>query len=105
MALAANPDAANPPAVAIPEALPLPIATVILGDIGRSAAVIAVTRPVVIAGPGKRAADDSAADQTGCPTGGDPAAAGFGSLRRRHGRHSKRGDSSERHQCLPHGFT
>jgi len=65
--LAANPDAANPPAVAVPEALPLPIATaiIVVGDIARAAVItITVTRPV-IAGAGKRAAHDGAADYAG----------------------------------------
>ena len=71
--LAANPHAADPPAIAVPEALPLPVAIAVIGgtgDVGR-AAVIAVTGSVVavtraiIAGAGERTADDGAADDTG----------------------------------------
>ena len=57
---AANPHPAHPPAIAVPETLPLPDA-VVIRDIGR-AAIIAVTgpisiiaRPISITGAGKRA--------------------------------------------------
>ena len=50
-------------------------------------------------------ADNGAAEQSGRDTRGNPAVARFGNLRRCHGRNSQRGDGSERHQCLLHGFT
>jgi len=106
---AANPYAANPPAIAVPEALSLPDA-VVIRDIGRTA-VIAVTGSIItgpisiIAGAGKRAANDGAADQSGSDAGGNPAATGFGGLGQRHGRNSEGGDGSECHQFLLHDVT
>src|SRR5450755_1442530 len=108
MESAANPDAANPPAIAIPETLPLPVAAAIgvVGHIGRTA-VIAVTGSVVagtvIAGTGQRAANNGAADHSGGHTG-DPALR-LGRSGHHHGRNSQGGDGSECHQCLPHGVT
>ena len=105
---AANPHAANPPAIAVPETLSLPDA-VIISDIGRTA-VIAVTGSIaIVAGPiiaraGKRATDDGAADQSaGYSSAKTPLR--MGGRGRRHGRNSQGGDSSECHQCFPHGFT
>src|SRR5260370_39533156 len=108
--LAADPHAANPPAIAVPETLPLPDAIIIICDIGRTA-VITVTwsiiaRPVsIIAGARKRAAHDGPADQSGSDAGGNPAAAGFGGCGRRHGRNSEGGDGSECHQFRLHDVT
>src|SRR5882724_2709009 len=101
-------DAANPPAIAVPEPLALPDARRIL-DIGRSA-VIAVSRaiiarPVIVALGGDCAANNGAADHSGGDASSNPAAARFSRLGRCHGRNSQRGDGSEGHQCLPHGFT
>src|ERR1022692_3928932 len=63
---AANPYAANPPAIAIPETLSLPdtAAIIVVADIGRTAAVITVAGSVIITGARQRAADDGAADQS-----------------------------------------
>src|SRR5439155_20503979 len=104
---AATPNPANPPSIAVPETLSLPDA-VVVRDIGRAAAIIAVTGSIVagpisiIARTGKRATYDGPADQSGSDAGGNPAAAGFGGLGQRHGRNGEGGDGSECHQFLLH---
>src|SRR5450631_401872 len=109
MGSAANPDAADPPAIAVPEALPLPdaAAIIVVGDIGRTAIAVAgsiVAGAVIAVGRGKRAADDGAADHAGSKTG---AKTPLRMSRRgcRDGRNGQAGDGSECHQCFPHGFT
>ena len=105
---AANPDAADPPAVAVPESLPLPdaAAIIVVGDIGRTA--VAVTGSIiagaisVIARAGKRAADDSAADDSGGDSSAN-AALRLGGSGCRDGRNGQGGDGRECHQCFPHG--
>src|SRR5260221_7806938 len=109
MGSAANPHAANPPAIAVPEPLPLPVAaTIVIGHIG-GAAVIAVAGSIVagaiiIAGACDRAADDGATDDSSCQTGAKTSLR-MGRRGCRHGRNSQGGDGSECHQCLSHGFT
>src|SRR5258706_1834241 len=94
----ANPHPANPPAIAVPEALSLPDA-VVIRDIGRTA-VIAVAGSIItgsipiIARAGKRAANDGAADQSGSDAGGNPPATGFGGLGQCHCRYGERGDGN-----------
>jgi hypothetical protein len=109
---AAHPHAANAPAIAIPETLPLPDAAAIrvVDDIGRAAAVITVTGSViagpvsVIARAGKRAADDGAADDSaGYRSANTPLR--MGGRGHRDGRHGQGGDGSECHQCFLHGVT
>src|SRR5450432_4665799 len=104
MGSAADPDVANPPAIAVPEALPLPgaAAIIVIRDVGRPA-VIAVTRSIItVAGAvavrrGQRAADDGAADDAGRQTNAQ-AALGMGGGRRCDGRNREGGDGSECHQ-------
>src|SRR5882724_2468616 len=107
MASAANPHAANPPAVTIPEPLPLPVAVVIVAAIGRRT-VIAVAGSVIarpiIAGARKRAADDGAADDAASHRCAETALC----VSRGGGSQSRNGQGCggcESHQCLPHGFT
>src|SRR5471032_2299108 len=95
MGSAANPHAANPPAIAVPETLPLPVtAAIVVGDIGR-AAVIAVAGSIagaiIIAVACERAADDGAADNSGRQTGAKTSLR-MGRRGRRHGRNSQGGD-------------
>lgn len=75
---AADSDAANPPAIAVPEPLPLPdaAAIIIIGDIARTVIAVAGSRVVagaIIARGGQRAADDGAADHAGSQTGAETA--------------------------------
>jgi hypothetical protein len=108
MGSAANPDAADPPAIAVPESLPLPdtAAIVIVGDIGWP--TVAVTGSIVagaisiIARAGERAADDGAADDSGGDSSPN-AALRMGGSGRRDGRNGQGGDGRECHQCFPHG--
>src|SRR5881227_669149 len=102
---AANPHAPNPPAVSIPETLPLPDATaiVIVGDISAAAVAVSrsvISRAVIIAGTSQRAADNGAADNTSRQTG-TPSALRLG---RGGGQNAQGGDGSECHQCFSHGF-
>src|SRR5256885_1046523 len=84
--LAANLDAADPPAITVPEALALPITGAgRIGHVGRRAVIvvalrrIVVARTVIIAGAviavlrGDRAANDGAADQAGRDARGNAA--------------------------------
>src|SRR5437868_2009906 len=105
---AANPHAANSPAVAVPEtlSLPDPAAIIVVSDVGWTA-IVAVTGPVagaiaIISRTGKRSADDGAADQSSRDSSRNAAVAGLGGLRDRHGGNSHGGDSRECHQCLFH---
>src|SRR5437899_11667028 len=108
--LVANPDAADAPAITIPEPLPLPdtgFAVAGIDDIGRAAAVIArgiIARAVVAVLRSDRAADNGAADQSGRDACRDTALR-MGGSRDCHGRNGQRGGSTERHQCLLHGLT
>ena len=80
--LGANPYVADPPAVTVPEPLPLPdagFAVAGIDHVGR-AAIVTVTGPVawaiaIISGTGKRAADDGAADQSSRDSSRNPAVA------------------------------
>src|SRR5579859_227079 len=107
---AAHPDAAKPPSIAIPEALPLPVTTVrVSRHIGWSA-VISVTGSIVarsisirsIRAGCDRAANDGAADQ---PAGDGRADTALGMGWRYCSRNGQRGDGSQCHQSLPHGIT
>ena len=106
--LLADPHAAEPPGITVPEALALPVARAVTGtgDIGRRA-VIAITRSIiaraVIARTSERAANDCAANNASRNCGAN-AALGVG-RRRRHSRDRKRRDGCESHQHFPHGFT
>src|SRR5947209_4316159 len=69
---AADADATEAPAVAIPEALTLPVATAVVAgarDVRRSAVI---ARSIIAARAGDRATDDRAADQTGRETRAAP---------------------------------
>src|SRR5215207_7886783 len=78
-ALVANPDVANPPAVTIPESLPLPdtgFTVAGVDHVGRTAAMVAggIARAVIIAVlRSDRAADNGAAKQAGGDAGRDAA--------------------------------
>src|SRR5437899_7690384 len=73
--LVANPDVADPPAITIPEPLPLPdagFAVAGIDDIGRAAAIVAgciIARTIIAVLGRNRAADDGAADQAGRDAG------------------------------------
>src|SRR5882672_8837679 len=109
--LAADSHAAHPPAIAVPEALALPVAGATgATDIGRPA-VIAVARTVIartVAGTviirarRDRAADDGASEQASRDT---HAEAALGLCGTGHGRNRKRGDGGSCHQCLSHAVT
>src|SRR5689334_21460499 len=68
---AADPHAAEAPAIAVPEALALPVAAAVagIGDIARTAVIAIaraiITRSVVVGARGDRAANDRAPDQPG----------------------------------------
>ena len=109
--LAANPHAANPPSVAIPEALTLPVTAVRIAsrDIGRTAvAVVRIgawstvigTRAIVV-GVRNGAADDGAADDSAGNRGAQ-VTLGVGGRR---GREDKGGNGGQCHQHFPHGIT
>lgn len=109
---AANSNATEPPAIAVPEALTLPIAAIgVSRDIGR-AAVISIAGPVVARsiagsipiaiGTGRdRAADNGTADDPASNSGAETAL-GMGGRR---GRNGKGGYGGQCHQCFPHGIT
>ena len=75
-ASAANLDAANPPAIAVPEALPLPVAAGCRRDIGRAAivtvagSIIAGSVSIIARAGSNRTADDGSADQPASDGGG-----------------------------------
>src|ERR1700674_1861972 len=106
MGSAANPHAAHPPAIAVPETLPLPeaAAIIVVADIGRTAVITVagsiVARAIIIAGACQRAADDGTADNSGGDTcANTPLRMGWRGCR--HGRNSQGGDGSQCHQCFP----
>src|SRR5262245_26899285 len=118
--LPADPDTSDPPAIAVPEALALPVAGAGgVGHIGRRAVIVValrriarvvITRAVIVAGAvivvlrGDRAADDGAADQPGRHARGN-AALGMSGGGGRDDRNGQRGDGGKRRQRLSHGFT
>ena len=106
--LIANPNAANPPTIAVPEPLALPEAAG-RRDIGWTAVIAVsrtiITRPVIVAVLGcDRAADNGATEQSGGYAGGD-AALRLGGSRRSHGRNSQGRGGSEGHKYFRHRFT
>src|SRR5665213_3759194 len=82
--LVADPDAAQTPAVAVPDPLAAPPAVRTVIDRGRRAIVVAGT--AVIAVLRGDAADDGAGREAPDDAGGDASAARFGRLRSGHGR-------------------
>src|SRR5207245_2988308 len=111
--LAADSHAVHPPAIAVPEALALPVAGAANGaaDVGRPA-VVAVARSVIartvvvgtviIRARRDRTADNGASKQAGRDT---HAEAALGLRGRGHGRNRERGDGGSCHQCLSHAVT
>src|SRR5689334_18700648 len=108
--LVANPDVADPPAITIPEPLPLPdagFAVAGIDDVRRAAAIVAgriIPWAVIAVLRGDRAADDGAAKQSGRDACRDTALR-MGGSRDCHGRNGQCGGGTERHQCLLHGLT
>src|SRR6266850_1898255 len=106
--LVANPDVADPPAITIPEPLPLPdagFAVAGIDHIGRAAiAGGIIARAVIAVLRSDRAADDSTAEQSSGDACRDTALR-MGRSGNSHGRNGQRGGGAERHQCLLHGLT
>jgi hypothetical protein len=123
-ALSANPNAADPPTIAIPEALTLPVAAIGIccGNIGRAAiigtggcigigtgsvgagAVVTgsvITGAIVVWARGNCAADNGTADQP-AENRRTKIALGVGWRR---GGESQRGNGGQSHQNFPHGIT
>ena len=110
--LVANPDAANAPAIAVPEALALPDAiraVAGIGDIGwaaiiaRGRSVIAGSAVIAVLG-GDRAANNGATDQSRSDACGN-ATLRLGGSRDGYRRNRQSGDGNQRHQCFLHGLT
>src|SRR5712675_1128446 len=104
MCSAAHPDTANPPAIAVPETLPLPdaAAVIVVSDVGGATTIIAIAwaiiaRAVIISGASERTADDGAANHAGSETSAKTALR-VGRSGRRNGRNSQGGDGGQRHQ-------
>src|SRR5579863_2323001 len=107
--LAANPHTADPPAIAIPEALTLPVTAIriLSRDIGRAAVVgarsviIGTRTRAIVVGVRYGAADDGAADNSAR----DRRAKGALGVGGRRGREDQGGNSGQCHQHFPHGIT
>src|SRR5215831_7180295 len=109
---AADPHAVHPPAIAVPEALTLPVTGADrAGGIGRAvvaravavgAWAVIIAGTVVVGARGDCASDDGAADQARGETWPPTSAPGLSGRGRRNG---KRGNGCECHQSLPHGIT